>query len=453
MLFHSINPHTQAVLATYESLSAAGIQRSLALAEHAYSHWRFTSFATRRTCMERLVGLLHAQKEPLAQLVTAEMGKILREARAEVDKSAAHCAWCAEQIEMLVQPQTIPTEIGVSKVVFDPLGAVFGIMPWNYPLWQVLRYAAPTIMAGNVTILKHAPNVFGCAKALERLFLEAGFPEGVFQSVLIDATAAEAFIAADIVQGITLTGSEYAGSQVAALAGKHIKKTVLELGGSDAFIVLDDADLDVAVRTAVTARFMNAGQACICAKRFLIVDSVYEAFAARFQQAIAALRTGDPTDPATDLGPMARLDLAEKVTNQRDKSVANGAQPLLLGTQVGCHVSPTLLGAVPSDSAAFVQETFGPLAALVRVPDAATAVAVANQHRYGLAASLWTGNLAAAEYWAHRLDVGSVFVNGMVRSDSRLPFGGIKKSGYGRELAELGVKEFLNAKTVVIQCT
>jgi succinate-semialdehyde dehydrogenase / glutarate-semialdehyde dehydrogenase len=450
MLFKSTNPFNLEIVAEYEGLSDNHIQKKLDVSQTAFSAWKKTSFAHRAALMHRVAVILRRDAETLATLITTEMGKIIGESRAEIEKSAGHTAFFADNTEGMLRDDLIPFEGHKAMIAFDPIGCVFAIMPWNYPFWQVLRYAAPTIMAGNVTILKHAPNVFGCAMAIENIFREAGFPEGVFQSIVVDTPQTERIIAADIVQGVTLTGSEYAGSAVAALAGKHIKKTVLELGGSDPFIVLADADVEKAAKVATQSRMMNAGQACICAKRFIVVDAVREAFTHHFKNNISALIQGNPLDPSVNLGPMARLDLAEKLTLQLAQTIGQGAQKLLGGERDKCHFKPTLVTNVNFGMTAFKEETFGPLATIIPVKNTQEAVEMANYHRYGLAAAVWTTDVERGYQVARQLESGNVFINNIVRSDSRLPFGGVKKSGYGRELSAHGLKEFVNWKTILI---
>jgi succinate-semialdehyde dehydrogenase / glutarate-semialdehyde dehydrogenase len=449
--FQSINPYNQQLIAEYPCLSDSELDAVLLQSKTAFKHWKTTSFAERAVILNKVASLLRERKEELAQLITAEMGKILPESRAEIEKSAGNCEFYALNAEKMLRDEHYDVPGQQSRVVYDPSGCVLAIMPWNYPFWQVLRYAAPALMAGNVTILKHAPNVFGCGKAIETIFLEAGLPEGCFQSIVIDIPQVEQVIAADIVQGVTLTGSELAGSSVAALAGKHIKKTVLELGGSDPFIVLADADIYKAAKIATTSRMMNAGQACICAKRFMVQSSVYELFIEKFNANIATLVQGDPTQEGVHIGPLARLDLAQNLDRQLQQTVKQGAQLAMGGTFEQCNFQPTLLTHVRSDMTAFTEETFGPLATVLSFETEQDAIDIANNHRYGLATSLWTDDRDRAYHIARQLETGNVFVNGMVRSDSRLPFGGAKKSGYGRELSAIGIKEFMTMKTVVVE--
>ncbi len=450
MIFKSINPYTQAVIAEHEILTNTQLQQKIDLSEKAFQSWRLTSFEERAEKMQKLATILRANKESLALLITNEMGKILSESLAEVDKSAGNCDFYAQNAERMLKDELYDTPFK-SMSVYDSMGAVFAIMPWNYPFWQVLRYAAPAIMAGNVTLLKHAPNVIGCAKAIENAFLEAGFPEGVFQQIVIDIPQVESVIAHDIVSGITLTGSEMAGSSVATLAGKHLKKSVLELGGSDAFIVLEDADLEKAATVATQSRMMNAGQACICAKRFIVVEKIADEFAHLFAQKIAALKQGNPLDAETNMGPLARLDLAEKLSSQLDMALQQKSKLVVGGERDVCNFKPTLIDFVDAHNITFQEETFGPLATLIRAKDANEAVALANNHRYGLASAIWTEDREKAYTLARKIEAGNVFVNSLVRSDSRVPFGGIKKSGYGRELSTIGIKEFMNMKSIVIE--
>jgi succinate-semialdehyde dehydrogenase/glutarate-semialdehyde dehydrogenase len=450
MIFKSINPFSQEVIAEHEVLTNAQLNQKLQLSESAFKIWKNTSFQERADKMRKLANILRENKEKLGLLITNEMGKIISESIAEVEKSSANCDFYAEHAAEMLKDEYYDTSFK-SMSVYDPMGAVFAIMPWNYPFWQVLRYAAPAIMAGNVTLLKHAPNVIGCAKAIESAFLEAGFPEGVFQEISIDIPQVESVIASNSVCGITLTGSEMAGSSVAALAGKHIKKSVMELGGSDAFIVLNDADLEKAATVATQSRMLNAGQACICAKRFIVTEKVADEFAALFTQKVQLLQQGNPLQNGIQMGPLARLDLAEKLEGQLAKSLQQGAKLLVGGERDYCNFQPTLIDFVDSNNVAFQEETFGPLAAIIRANDANDAVAIANNHRYGLAAAIWTEDRENAYQLARKIEAGNVFVNSLVRSDSRVPFGGIKKSGYGRELGVIGIKEFMNMKSLVIE--
>ena len=450
MIFKSINPFTQEVIAEYESLTNAALNKKIALAENAFNKWKKTSFQERAEMMQKLANILRENKQKLGLLITNEMGKILSESVAEVEKSASNCDYYAENAEQMLKDVYYETPFK-SMSVYDPMGAVFAVMPWNYPFWQVLRYAAPAIMAGNVTLLKHASNVIGCAKAIESAFLEAGFPEGVFQQISIEVSQVETVISSNIVQGITLTGSEAAGSSVASLAGKHIKKSVMELGGSDPFIILEDANLSKAAEVAAHSRMLNAGQACICAKRFIVTEKVADEFVSLFSANIASLKQGNPLQDGIDLGPLARLDLVDTLADQLQKSLKQGAKLVTGGSYENCNFQPTLIDFVSVDSVAFQQETFGPLATVIRAKDENDAIAIANNHRYGLAAAIWTEDREKAYKLARKIESGNVFVNSLVRSVSQVPFGGIKKSGYGRELGAVGIKEFMNMKSLVIE--
>ncbi|MFV8372920.1 NAD-dependent succinate-semialdehyde dehydrogenase [Flavobacterium sp. LB2P74] len=450
MVFKSINPFSQLIIAEHEVLTNTQLNQKLQLSERAFKNWKQTIFQQRADRMKKLANILREKKEELGLLITNEMGKVLSESISEVEKSAKNCDFYAENAEQMLKEEYYDTPFK-SMSVYDPMGAVFAIMPWNYPFWQVLRYAAPAIMAGNVTLLKHAPNVIGCAKAIENAFLEAGFPEGVFQQIPIDIPQVESVIASDIVHGVTLTGSEMAGSSVASLAGKHIKKSVMELGGSDAFIVLNDANLEKAATVATQSRMLNAGQACICAKRFIVTEKVADEFVALFTQKIKSLQQGNPLQNGINMGPMARLDLAEKLAKQLEKSLQQGATLILGGERENCNFQPTLIDFVDSNNIAFQEETFGPLATIIRAKDENDAITIANNHRYGLAVAIWTEDRENAYRLARRIEAGNVFVNSLVRSDSRVPFGGVKKSGYGRELGAIGIKEFMNMKSLIIE--
>lgn len=450
MIFKSINPFSQEVIAEHEVLTDIQLNKKLQLSESAFKKWKTTSFQERAGKMQNLAHVLRENKGKLGLLITNEMGKILPESIAEVEKSARNCDFYAENAEQMLKDEYYDTPFK-SMSVYDPMGAVFAIMPWNYPFWQVLRYAAPAIMAGNVTLLKHAPNVIGCAKAIESAFLEAGFPEGIFQQISIDIPQVESVIASDIVCGVTLTGSEMAGSSVASLAGKHIKKSVMELGGSDAFIILNDADLEKAATVATQSRMLNAGQACICAKRFIVTEKVADEFAALFAQKVQLLQQGNPLQEGIQMGPLARLDLADKLAEQLEKSLQQGAKLIVGGEREKCNFQPTLIDFVGTDNSVFQEETFGPLATIIRAKDENDAIAIANNHRYGLASAIWTEDRENALQLARKIEAGNVFVNSLVRSDSRIPFGGIKKSGYGRELGTIGIKEFMNMKSLIIE--
>ena len=450
MIFTSINPYTGEQFAEYPAHSGAQVEARLHTADQAFADWSRRPFSERADCFRRLADVLRRKQDELALLMTNEMGKTLAESRAEIEKCAVQCLYYADHAEAMLQPDAIATEARYSGVSYSPVGAVLAIMPWNFPFWQVFRYAAPALMAGNVTLLKPAPNVPGCGLAIEQAFREASFPEGVLACLLIDVPELKAVIADDRVAMITLTGSERAGTSVAALAGENVKKCVLELGGSDPLIVLADADLDAAARAAVTSRMGNAGQVCIAAKRWLVEAPVAGEFTSRVADLIRAIRQGNPLDTNVQMGPLARRDLADTLRKQLAAALQQGASVLVGGQSTGTSFTPTLLTNVSADNIVFREETFGPVAAITTVRNADEAIQYANNSRYGLSASIWTSDTDRATYLASRLQAGSVFVNAVVRSDSRLPIGGTKKSGYGRELGTVGIREFCTTKTTYI---
>jgi succinate-semialdehyde dehydrogenase/glutarate-semialdehyde dehydrogenase len=431
-------------------MDASTVQKKLDVAGKAYQRWKRTTFAERTTLMQKAAALLRANKEEYARTITLEMGKVIAEARGEIEKSAGACDFFAINAEKYLADEIIATDARRSLVSHHPTGAILAVMPWNFPFWQVIRFAAPALMAGNVGVLKHASSVSQCSLLLEKVFREAGFPEGVFQSLLIDNKTIESVLESDIIQGVALTGSEFAGSQVAAIAGKHIKRTVLELGGSDPFIVLADADLEKTAKIATQSRMQNAGQSCISAKRFIVMEQVKDEFMSRFAENIKALRQGDPFDASITTGPMARIDLAEAIEKQLNASVKLGARIVTGGQRQQANVQPILLDNVKPGMPAFDEETFGPLAAVITARTEEEAVELANASRYGLGASIWTKDIERGERLAREVESGSVFINALMKSDQRLPFGGIKKSGYGRELSEAGIKEFVNVKTISV---
>jgi succinate-semialdehyde dehydrogenase / glutarate-semialdehyde dehydrogenase len=447
----SINPFDQTVLAEFPILNTNGIQGVLANANLAYNSWKKTTFAFRRDLMLNAAEVMRKNKEEYAKIITLEMGKSIHESRSEVEKCATGCIYFAEHAESFLADEIIPTEGSRSFVSYQSTGAIFAIMPWNFPFWQVFRFAAPALMAGNTGILKHSSNVPQCSKLIERIFTQAGFPEHVFQSVFIDNNDVEKIISSDYIHGVALTGSEKAGSIVASVAGKHIKKTVLELGGSDPFIVLKDADLEKTVKVATTSRMQNAGQSCIAAKRFIVVREIRDAFVEKFKASIESLRQGNPLDEKITTGPMARVDLAEDLEQQVKRSSSMGARILTGAQRHQGNFKPALLDGVKKGMPAFDEETFGPVASVITVQDEVEAIQMANDNRYGLGASVWTGDVSRGEYVARQIESGSVFVNSLMRSDSRLPFGGIKKSGYGRELSTAGIREFVNIKTIFVE--
>ncbi len=453
MSIQSVNPATGEVLETLEETSPQQIDRILAGAQAAFTEWRTRPFAERATLMRAAGHELRAHKAKYALTMTREMGKPITQAEAEVEKCAGTCDYYAEHAEAFLTEQPRETDASRSYVRFDPLGPVLAVMPWNFPFWQVFRFAAPALMAGNAGILKHASNVPRCALQIEEVFRRAGFPDGLFRTVLAPSSAVKGLIADPRIVAVTLTGSERAGSAVAEQAGRAIKKTVLELGGSDPFIVLADADVDAAARAATEGRLINSGQSCIAAKRFIVVEPVADRFLERFKAELASRRMGDPLARETQVGPQARVDLRDELHRQVEESVKRGARPLL-GGQVpagkGAFYPPTLLAAVDKGMPAFDEETFGPVAAVIRAKDEADAIRLANDSSFGLGAALWTRDRDRAERLAVQIEAGAVFVNGVVKSDPRLPFGGIKRSGYGRELSEYGIREFMNVKSVWI---
>jgi len=447
----SINPATGAVLETFEETSPGELDRIVARADAASRDWRRRPVAQRVERLRAAGRKLHERKDDYARTMAVEMGKPLAQGVAEAEKCAWVCDYYAEHGAAFLADEPRATDASRSYVRFEALGPVLAIMPWNFPFWQVFRFAAPALVAGNAGILKHAPNVPRCALEIEGVFRDAGFPDGLFRAVFLSNEATAGLIADPRVRAVTLTGSDRAGSQVAAQAGRHLKKTVLELGGSDPFIVLEDADLARAATTAAEARLINSGQSCIAAKRFIVLERVAERFLERLTSEMRARKVGDPLDPASQVGPQARLDLRANLHRQVQESVQRGAQ-LLLGGELpsgpGAFYPPTVLAAVQPGMPAFDQETFGPVAAVIRAKDEEDAIRIANASPYGLGASVWTADTQRGERVAREIEAGSVFVNGMVKSDPRLPFGGVKRSGFGRELSEYGLREFVNIKTV-----
>jgi succinate-semialdehyde dehydrogenase/glutarate-semialdehyde dehydrogenase len=453
MVIESINPATEEVIATSTEATPEDVERALAEAAGAFPGWQERSFDERGEGMRRVAAALRAGKADFARLITLEMGKPIVQAEAEIEKCAWTCEFYAARAAGYLADERVPAGARDSYVAFRPLGVVLAVMPWNFPFWQVFRFAAPALMAGNVAVLKHASNVPRCAVAIERLFAESGLPPGVFRTLLVPGRAVDGLIADRRVAAVTLTGSDATGAEVAAAAGRRLKKTVLELGGSDPFVVLEDADPAAAAEVGARARFQNTGQSCIAAKRFIAVEAVAGDFERRFIEAVGRLRVGDPLARDTEVGPLARGDLRDQLERQVRESVAQGARVLLGGERLprrGYYYAPTVLGGVTPAMPVWREETFGPAAALVRARDADEAVALANDSPYGLGANLWTGDPDRARRLARRLEAGFVAVNGMVASDPRLPFGGVKRSGYGRELGEFGIREFVNVQTVWI---
>jgi len=429
------------------------VEELISRAHNTFLKWKTLSFQQRGDLFRKLAALLREDKETFATLITTEMGKIISESRGEVEKCAWLCDHYAEHAESMLKPEIFETDAGKSYVRFDPTGIIYGIMPWNFPFWQAFRAAVPTMMAGNTFILKHAPNVIGAAKAIEKLFLEAGFPENAFTNLIIPVELSEKVIAHPYVEGVTITGSQRAGSIVAAQAGKHLKKSVLELGGSDPYIVLKDAEFNISCKTGVCSRFLNAGQVCISAKRFIVEEKVLDQFVNEQKRLLESMVLGDPMKEDTEMGPMARLDLLENIEDQVNLSVKMGAEILCGGKRRDDHslfYEPTLITNVKKGMPVFDEETFGPVSVVIPAKDPEDAVRIANDTPYGLGASLWTQDLELAEKLASKIEAGAVFINGMTKSDPRLPFGGTKRSGYGRELAYPGIREFVNQKTVWI---
>jgi succinate-semialdehyde dehydrogenase/glutarate-semialdehyde dehydrogenase len=449
----SVNPSTGITVRTVNALSEAEIDARLARAAAAFVAYRRTSLAERTRKMRTVADGLEAQREALGRLATMEMGKPLTAAIEEVNKCAWACRHYADHAEALLADEPVETGTARTFVRYQPLGPILAVMPWNFPFWQVFRFAAPALMAGNVALLKHASNVPQCALAIERLFLEAGFAEGVFQTLLVTSGQVEALLEDDRIVAATLTGSERAGATVASHAGGHVKKTVLELGGSDPFIVMPSADLERAAATAVKARAINNGQSCIAAKRFIVAAPVYDRFERRMVDGMRALVVGDPMDGATDVGPLVNAEALETLEAQVQRSIAAGARVLVGGRRAardGFYYEPTVLADVPSDAPAYGEEIFGPVATLLRAEDADDAIRLANDTHFGLGASVWTTDPAEQARFVDEIASGMVYVNAMVASDPRLPFGGVKRSGYGRELGVYGLREFVNIKTVWI---
>jgi succinate-semialdehyde dehydrogenase/glutarate-semialdehyde dehydrogenase len=449
----SINPATGETVKQFSPLAPGQIEEKLAKATAAFEHHRRTSFAQRAEWLNRAADLLEQEKDQLARIMTLEMGKLLRAAGDEIAKCVKGCRFYAENAGRFLAEQTISTDAKRSYVRSEPMGPVLAIMPWNFPFWQVFRFAAPALMAGNVALLKHAANVPQCALAIEDIFRRAGFAEGVFQTLLIETEQTRGLIDDPRVKAVTLTGSERAGSEVASAAARQIKKSVLELGGSDPFIVMPSADLEAAIKTGVTARTLNTGQSCIAAKRFLLADQIHERFLAEFVERMRALKVGDPLDPATEIGPLAFEAILCGVDEQVKASIAAGAKLLIGGKRIdraGFFYEPTVLADIPRDSPAYREEIFGPVASMFRVSDAAEAIRIANDSSFGLGASAWTNDAAEQQLFAAEIEAGMVFINSMVASDPRLPFGGAKRSGFGRELGAEGIREFVNIKTVSI---
>ncbi|MFZ5979509.1 MAG: NAD-dependent succinate-semialdehyde dehydrogenase [Candidatus Zixiibacteriota bacterium] len=449
----AINPATDELIKDYREHSESEVIQIIDQVQTEYLKWRETSFAHRRELMHRAAAVLRKNIDRYARTMSMEMGKIITEARAEIEKSAWVCEYYADNAETFLKDEIIETDASRSFVAFEPLGIVLAVMPWNFPFWQVFRFAAPALMAGNAGILKHASNVPGSALAIEEAFHEAGFPKNIFRTLLISSSKVENIIKNPLVKAVTLTGSETAGMQVAAAAGRELKKTVLELGGSDPFIVLEDADVPACVLTSTKARMLNVGQSCIAAKRFIVVEPLVKQFEEQQTAIMTQLKVGDPLDENTKVGPMARLDLLEELHEQVRKSIALGARLLCGGKKAdrpGAFYLPTVLANVKKGMPVYGEETFGPVSAIIPVKDTEDAIRVANDSEFGLGGSVWSRDIKKAEAVARRIETGAMFINGMTKSDPRLPFGGVKKSGYGRELSHYGIREFVNIKTIWI---
>ena len=450
----TVNPATGETIKVFEPLSETQIDEKLQRAIDTFRTFRRTGFTERAQKMLRAAEILEADKQTFGRIMTTEMGKPLKAAVEEAAKCASACRYYAENAERFLADEAIETNASHSYIHYQPIGPVLAVMPWNFPFWQVFRFAAPALMAGNVGLLKHASNVPQCALLIEEIFRRAGFPEGAFQTLLIGSGQVEGVLDDPRVAAATLTGSELAGSRVASEAGKQIKKTVLELGGSDPFIVMPSADLDAAVKTAVKARTINNGQSCIAAKRFIVAETIADEFERRFVEGMEALNVGDPMDETTEIGPLATADIVAGLDEQVQKSVAAGARVLTGGKALarpGNYYAPTVLADIPNDTPAYREEMFGPVASLFRVRDTEEAIRLANDTTFGLGSSVWTNDEAERARFIDEIEAGLVFVNGMVASDPRLPFGGVKRSGYGRELSAHGIREFVNIKTVWIQ--
>ena len=453
MAIISINPATGKTLKEFSSLTRKEIDERLERAQGAFEHYRGQPIAARATLMSAAASLLEQGKKALAEIITLEMGKLFTAAIEEVEKCARGCRFYAANAERFLEDEAAQTSAARSFVRYEPMGIILAVMPWNFPFWQVFRFAAPALMAGNVAVLKHAGNVPQCALAIEDVFRRAGFDEGIFQTLLIEAQQVEQLICDPRIKAVTLTGSDRAGSAVAAVAAREIKKSVLELGGSDPFIVMPSAVFDEALSVGVKSRTINTGQSCIAAKRFVIADQVYDKYVDAFVERMRTMKVGDPFDEAIEIGPLATEQILNGVHEQVQKTIAAGAKLLTGGNRIsgpGFFYEPTVLVNVPKDSPAYREEVFGPVASIFRVRDRAEAIELANDHMFGLGASVWTNDREEQELFASELETGMVFFNAMVASDPRVPFGGVKRSGFGRELGAVGIREFTNVKTIWI---
>ena len=451
----SINPFSDQIIHEYPEHSSGEVSNIISQVDQAFQSWKLTGFAQRSVLMKKLQARLLEKKEELALLMTSEMGKIKREAIGEIEKCALVCSFYAENAESFLKNEPIKTEASESYISYQPIGTVLAVMPWNFPFWQVFRFLAPALLAGNTGVLKHASNVSGCALAIEQLVREAGFPENVFRTLLIGSSGVKPVIENPLIKAVTLTGSTPAGKSVAATAGSVLKKSVLELGGSDPYLILEDADVETAARLCVSSRLLNAGQSCIGAKRFIVADPVYDRFKSEFVRLMSEAKYGDPLNPETSIGPLARPDLRDELHQQVEKSRVLGATVLLGGfipEGKAAFYPPTVLENVIPGMPAYHEELFGPVAVLFRFKNADDAVKIANDTVFGLGAGVFTSDAEKGKFLAEKgLEAGCVFVNDFVKSDPRLPFGGVKESGYGRELSAIGIREFMNVKTIVVK--
>ena len=454
MSIMTINPATEAVIAEFDADSVAGIDQKLQRAHDAFRQWRDVPIEERAAVVRKVGAKLRECSPHLASLITSEMGKTLAEAEAEIEKSAGNCDYYADNGPQMLDAEVIATTARESYVSFEPLGVILAVMPWNFPIWQLIRHAAPALVAGNTIVLKHASNVTGCALEIERLFVAAGVPEGCLQALVIPGSRVEAVIEDPRVAAVTLTGSDAVGSKIAETAGRMIKKTVLELGGSDAFVVLEDADLEKAAEFGARSRFQNAGQVCISAKRFIVVDRVADRFVENLKSIADSITWGDPTDRDTKMGPMARADLRDGIERQVTETLKAGGELVTGGKRPegrGYYYPPTIVDNVQPNMTLFREESFGPVAAITRVSDEAAAIAAANDSQYGLGSALWTQDIERGKELARKIEAGGVFINGMTMSNWKVPFGGVKRSGYGRELSSYGMREFVNIQTVWVE--
>lgn len=450
-MFSTYNPYDLQNISEYQYISDSQAAVAVNIAQREFYEWSRSGLDNRLKFIKNLIPVIDKCKTKLSNKASLEMGKPIKQAVAEVEKCALLCNYYLNNANAMLAQKHLASDAGESFVTYEPLGVILGVMPWNFPYWQVFRFAIPAILAGNCVVVKHASNVAGCAQLIEELFIEAGFPEGVYQNLLISGDQVKAIIEHPAIKGVSVTGSEKAGASVASVAASHIKKAVLELGGSNAFIVCADADLKKTIPVAVNARMQNTGQSCIAAKRFLVHRSLHDQFIARYKDAVLQLKSGDPMDETTDIGPLARVDLAEQIEKQVNDSVKMGAKVVAGGKRTNAFYEPTILSGVTTDMPVFKEEIFGPVAAILAFDNFEEAVALSNATEFGLGVQVFTGDIEGIKSKLHLFEEGAVFINAMVKSDPALPFGGVKKSGFGRELAENGLKEFVNVKTVYIK--